>query len=271
MMDTEDFDQTVGDDELFAGLRRSVGSVAMTTSTAEVVALGRRTRTRHRMAGAGIGTGVAAVVAAVGVLAPSAGTGAGSTSGDRAQGANTSQSAQTLDIRDVGFTLQKRDGVVDLTVAEVFDPAKLKAALDKAGVKNDVQEVAGPADPKTEKHCAVAPGVERDEKAMSEALTYPELAKAGIVPTPGRDFMAALLNPSERRTKPSAGAKTGGGSTDQSVMVEFHLDRIPAGDVVSVVLFKHSVTSLIGARIMTGMPGECVLVPGRPQPPNTLF
>ena len=54
-----------------------MAGVTLAISTADVVALGRRTRNRRRAVAAGIGTSAAAIVAAIGVLAPSAGTGTG--------------------------------------------------------------------------------------------------------------------------------------------------------------------------------------------------
>jgi len=74
-MSIDDIEQTGADDDLFAGLHRSVAGATMTTSAADVVALGRRTRTRHRAVAAGVGTSMAALVAAIGVLAPTGGSG----------------------------------------------------------------------------------------------------------------------------------------------------------------------------------------------------
>lgn len=154
-MSPDDFDfdtlTTPGDDAILAGLHRSVAGAAMTTSVADVVALGRRTRTRHRAVAAGIGTGAAAVVAAIGMLAPSAGTGTGSGSGSGsggvpnavAQGAvsttmpttGTSATGEILTIQEAGFSLEEHaDGTVLLSLSDIFDPAKLQAALDRAGI-----------------------------------------------------------------------------------------------------------------------------------------
>ncbi|WP_194900137.1 hypothetical protein, partial [Catenulispora pinisilvae] len=77
-MSTDDMDALApGDEELLNGLHRSVAGATLATSAADVVALGRRTRTRNRAVAAGIGTSAAAIVAAIGVLAPSGGAGAG--------------------------------------------------------------------------------------------------------------------------------------------------------------------------------------------------
>jgi hypothetical protein len=125
-MSTDDFDTLApGDEELLAGLHRSVAGAALTAGTADVVALGRRMRNRRRAVAAGIGTSAAAIVAAIGVLAPSAGTGTGG--------------GRDLTIRDAGFTMREHsDGTVFLTVDQAFSPTLLQAALDKAGVPSAV-------------------------------------------------------------------------------------------------------------------------------------
>ena len=46
--DPEDFGDMIDDEEVFAGLRRSVAGATLTTSVADVTALGRRTRKRRR-------------------------------------------------------------------------------------------------------------------------------------------------------------------------------------------------------------------------------
>lgn len=134
----EAFDATIDDEEVIAGLRRSVAGATLTTSIADVTALGRRTRNRHRAIAAGIGTSAAALVAAVGVLAPSAGTPAGSADAG---------SATVLKIQDAGFTLEEHgDGTVLLTFLQAMDPKKLQAAMDKAGISADIQRVPIPDD-----------------------------------------------------------------------------------------------------------------------------
>jgi len=162
----------------------------------------------------------------------------------RGQGTKVSQNAVTLDIQEAGFTLQKHvDGVVDLTMQEVFDPAKLKVALTEAGIKSDVQQVALPADwhDKTPMDCAASPGVERDEKASEAALDRH--------PVPG--------------SKP--------------YLYEFRPGQLPAADVVSLVRFdyldsaKHQ-KSVSMLTILTGMPGPCTPVPaGSPEATRTRF
>ena len=131
--DPDGFDTTIDEEEILAGLRHSVAGATLTTSVADVTALGRRTRNRHRAIAAGIGTSAAALVAAVGVLAPSAGTSAGSTNAGR---------ATVLKIQDAGFTLEEHgDGTVVLTLSEALNPDKLQAALDKAGISADIQRI----------------------------------------------------------------------------------------------------------------------------------
>jgi hypothetical protein len=222
-MSIDDIEQTGADDDLFAGLHRSVAGATMTTSAADVVALGRRTRTRHRAVAAGVGTSMAALVAAIGVLAPTGGSG-------------------TTVVQDVGFTIQKgADGSVDVAVHDAFDPVVIKAALDKAGVKNDVQVVHLPADwdwkGGTIPDCAATPGAKRDPRVNEEA---------------------AKKHSSAPRLKIS----TGDGSY-------FVFPVFPAGDVVAVVRFyphdpvvgSNSMPYLNGITALTGMPGKCVPVP----------
>ncbi|WP_194907163.1 hypothetical protein [Catenulispora rubra] len=272
MINTEDFDDMIDDEEVFAGLRRSVAGATLPTSAADVAVLGRRTRNRHRALAAGIGTSAAALVAAVGVLAPSAGTGAGGTS--------TAKNPVTLDIQDAGFTLQKHaDGVVDLTMQEVFDPAKLQAALTKAGIKSDVQDVRMPSDwpAMTPIDCAASAGVERDEKAISEAL---ENTPHGMPPNLGPGGQARrvpnLDAPSVPRGPGSSGPAitkpTGEGSP---VLYEFRPGTLPAEDVVALFRFdftgkaEHRMSMLV---ILTGMPGKCVPVPaGSPEAMKSRF
>lgn len=261
----EGFDDAIDDEEVLAGLRRSVAGATLATSAADVAALGRRTRNRHRALAAGIGTSAAALVAAVGVLAPSAGTGAGAATNAQGQ----SGSAVTLDIQDAGFTLQKHaDGVVDLTMQEVFDPAELKAALNKAGIKSDVQEVSMPADwdVRTPVDCAATPGVERDEKVITEALeNTPHGMPADLGPGGQARRVPNLEAPSVPRGPGSSGPAitkpAGGGSP---VLYEFRPGQFPATDVVALIRLdyggsaKHQVSML---DILTGMPGKCVPVP----------
>jgi len=240
-MNTDDYDTlTPDDEELLAGLRRSTAGATLATSAADVVALGRRTRNRHRAVAAGIGTSAAAIVAAVGVLAPSAGS-------------------RTLTIQQAGFTLQKHsNGVVDLTVQDVFDPAALRAALDKAGIRSDVQQVSLPADwdDRTPVDCAARPGVERDEKAMTEALmNAPHEPDPAVLPGPGSAQQAVKILPH-------------GGS---GVLYEFRPGQPPAGDVVTLIRFDHSLgagktRSFSMIEILTGELDHCTPVPaGSPQ------
>jgi hypothetical protein len=152
-MSTEDFDTlTPGDEEVLAGLHRSVAGATLATSAADVVALGRRTRNRHRAVAAGIGTSAAAIVAAIGVLAPSAGSGAGATTNAVAQKAvtpgtervvttpgtekaTTTPAVQTLNVQEAGFSVEeKADGTVHLTITQIIDPAVIQSVLEKAGV-----------------------------------------------------------------------------------------------------------------------------------------
>jgi hypothetical protein len=252
-MNTEEFDEMIGDEEVFAGLRRSVAGASLATSAADVAAFGRRTRNRHRALAAGIGTSAAALVAAIGVLAPSAGTGAGGAPNAQAQGTKVSQSAVTLDIQEAGFTLRKHaDGVVDLTMSDVFDPAKLRAALDKAGIKNDFQEVKMPADwvDKTPVDCAATPGVERDEKAITEGLeNVPNVSRADVPPEPGSQGQAIKSLPTDGRSP---------------VLYEFRPGQFPATDVVALVRLDYGDSAKERAPmldILTGMPGTCVPVP----------
>lgn len=170
-MSTDDFDTLApGDEEVFAGLRRSVGGATLPAGAADVVALGRRTRNRHRAVAAGIGTGAAALVAAIGVLAPSAGTGAGTNAAGRGIVAPTSSGkpaatpggAQPLDIQEAGFSLKEQgDGTLDLAVKDLLDPAVLQSVLDKAGVPSVilVQEVPAGWDYSLGLRCTPEPGV----------------------------------------------------------------------------------------------------------------
>ena len=113
-----------GDDELFAGLHRSVAGATLSTSVADVEALGRRARRRHRAALAGVGTTAAALVAAVAVLAPPGSGGAS---------------------RDVGFTIEHRaDGTIDLTLEQSLNPQALQQAMDDAGIATDIQTIKVP-------------------------------------------------------------------------------------------------------------------------------
>lgn len=126
-MSTDDFDSldtlTSEEDELLAGLHRSVAGARMAADAADVVALGRRTRNRHRAVAAGIGTTALAIVAAVGMPASSP----------------HSSGGQLLNIQDAGFTLEEHaDGTVALSVRDAFDPAKLHAALDRAGIPSAI-------------------------------------------------------------------------------------------------------------------------------------
>jgi hypothetical protein len=175
-MTTDDFDSigpgdTIGpgDEELLAGLHRSVAGVTLAVGTADVVALGRRTRNRRRAVAAGIGTSAAAIVAAIGVLAPSASTGTGTGTGSgtgavqnaapqKAVTPGTEKAAttpattpgtektttptpptpgavQTLNIQETGFSLEeKADGTVHLSITQISDPAVVQSVLAKAGV-----------------------------------------------------------------------------------------------------------------------------------------
>jgi hypothetical protein len=144
-MSTDDFDTlTPDDDEVLAGLHRSVSGATMTTSAADVVALGRRTRNRHRVVAAGIGTSAAALVAAIGMLAPSTGSG---TPNAVAQGAVSTVPASTagssadrlMNIQEAGFSLVEHSaGVFTLKLDDVFDAAKLRGVLDQAGVPSAI-------------------------------------------------------------------------------------------------------------------------------------
>ena len=144
-MNTEDFDTLApGDQELFAGLHRSVAGATLGVGTADVVALGRRTRNRHRAVAAGIGTSAVAAVAAVGLLASSPETGVHTGSARIAtapqkpvgtSASTASTGSQTLDIQEAGFSLKTHaDGTVYLTFQQLFDPVVLQSALEKAGV-----------------------------------------------------------------------------------------------------------------------------------------
>ncbi|MEY9862390.1 hypothetical protein ABH935_008035 [Catenulispora sp. GAS73] len=149
----EGSDDAIDDEEVFAGLRRSVAGATLATSAADVAALGRRTRNRHRALAAGIGTSAAALVAAVGVLAPSAGTGTGPvlnappqkavtpgaertvTTPGTETAATKPGTVQTLNVQEAGFSMEeKADGTVHLTITQIIDPAVIQSVLEKAGV-----------------------------------------------------------------------------------------------------------------------------------------
>ncbi|ACU77578.1 hypothetical protein Caci_8763 [Catenulispora acidiphila DSM 44928] len=182
-MSTEDFDTMAPDDEeLFAGLHRSVAGATLPTSTADVVALGRRTRTRHRAVAAGIGTSAAAIVAAIGVLAPSAGTGSGTGAAPNAAvvpnavsttaTGTASGGAQTLDIQEAGFSVQEQaDGTVHLTLKVITDPAGLQSVLSTAGIPAVVQVEQVPEGWNLSRgiQCTPDPGV-RDAGAVGAAV-----------------------------------------------------------------------------------------------------
>lgn len=160
-MTTDDFDTIgPGDEELLAGLHRSVAGVTLAVGTADVVALGRRSRNRRRAVAAGIGTSAAAIVAAIGVLAPSASTGTGPVQNAAPQKAvtpgtekaattpattpgtekttptpPTPGAVQTLNIQETGFSLEeKADGTVHLSITQIVDPTIVQSVLEKAGV-----------------------------------------------------------------------------------------------------------------------------------------
>ena len=139
---SEGFDDTIEDEEVLAGLRSSVAGATLAVGVADVTALGRRTRNRHRAVAAGIGTSAAALVAAIGVLAPSAGTGAGTATNAAGPGqaavttsTTSSSGGLVLNIQEAGFSLEEHaDGTVLLSLSDAFDPAKLQAAMDRAGI-----------------------------------------------------------------------------------------------------------------------------------------
>ncbi|GAA1975397.1 hypothetical protein [Catenulispora subtropica] len=222
------------DGELYAGLRRSVAGATLTTSAADVVALGRRTRNRHRAVAAGVGTGMAAVVAAIGVLVP------GSGAGDRTGAATpppTSPTAprvqaprvQALSVQDAGFTLEARtDGTVTMAIMDAFDPVKLQAALDKAGVPAAVQRVSVSADEGGFSGCAPTPGVGSDHKATRVVIQSNTRQKEGVT-------------------------------------ITIRGDEMPAGDVLSLVRIDYvrpgsakPERSLGMLDVLTGRPGKCV-------------
>jgi len=237
-MSIDDFDRTGSDeDELFERLHRSLAGASLTTSAADVVALGRRSRNRHRALAVGIGTSAAAVVAAIGVLGPSAGIGSGSAPHNTAQGANTTRGAgttdasggaQTLDIQEAGFTLEaKGDGTVQLSMREVFDPDKLQAALARVGIPADIRRVTLPARPDGYLECAPTPGVTADTRAVGAMTKLP------------------------------------GSDNDAEPTLVFRPAALPAGDVVALTMFvgadgKPHYSQL---SIMTGRSGPCHLVP----------
>ncbi|NUP46876.1 MAG: hypothetical protein HOW97_06110 [Catenulispora sp.] len=185
MTTVDDIEPTGPDDEeLFAGLHRSVAGAAMTTSVAEVEALGRRARKRHRALQAGIGTSAAALVAAVAVLAP---TTDGGSSGS-ARGLTTATGrplalGQTLNIQEAGFSLSsKGDGKVTLSIKEVVDAARIQAALASIGISNRVERVTVPAN--------LDRGVPYCEPRSGEQLIDPDPSSIdnGLIPL-GRDGM----------------------------------------------------------------------------------
>ena len=136
------------DEELFAGLHRSVAGAAMTTSVADVEALGRRTRRRHRAALAGVGTSAAALVAAVAMLASTTDTGSGTAPVRGVTMATGKRLApgQTVDIQEAGFSLRsKGDGKVTLSISEVVDADKIQAALASIGISSRVERITVPA------------------------------------------------------------------------------------------------------------------------------
>ena len=160
-----------------------MAGATLAVGTADVVALGRRTRTRHRALAAGIGTSAAVIVAAIGVLAPSAGTGGGSgaapnaigapnTAGPTATGTTSGGGAQTLNIQEAGFSMEEHaDGTVHLTIREVTDPAVLQSLLTKAGIPSVVLVQQVPAGWNMERgiQCQPDPGV-HDVGAVGAAV-----------------------------------------------------------------------------------------------------
>ncbi|MFL6111453.1 MAG: hypothetical protein ACJ786_08890 [Catenulispora sp.] len=235
-MSIDDLDRIeAGDEDLFEGLHRAVADATMTTSVTDVVALGRRTRNRHRALAAGIGTSAVAVVAAVGMLAPSAGSRGGSAPGAAIQGPDSgrqqpvttgtaSGGARPLRIQDAGFTLVKKaDGTVELTVAEIFDPDKLQAAMDQAGIPADIQQLPAPNETDGYPSCKPTPGVTSDMSMDKEMF---------------------------REMSPNGGGK-----------LVFNAAKLPAGDVVSLMWFASSDGRHYGTfSIVTGRPQKCVVV-----------
>lgn len=246
-MSTDDFDttSTPGDDDLLAGLHRSVAGAAMTTSAADVVALGRRTRNRHRAVAAGIGTGAAAVVAAIGMLAPSAGSGAGSADAagtapnamaQRAVTSTTgttapSSGAQLLNIQEAGFSLEEHaDGTVLLSLTDAFDPAKLQAAMDQAGIPAAilVRQLPDSWDPKQVLiRCTPDPGVH---------IVGPDVDKILTDFTPGA-----------------------------SPKLKFNKSEIPAGDYVTLERFE-SHGRIVGGSFSIKVGRQTTCVPERWNP-----
>jgi hypothetical protein len=233
-MSTEDFDTlTPGDEEVLAGLHRSVAGATLATSAADVVALGRRTRNRHRAVAAGIGTSAAAIVAAIGVLAPSAGSGAGTNAAGRAavpattpgKVATTPGGAQTLDIQEAGFTLQEHaDGKVFVFIGDAFDPVRLRAALDKAGVPSAILVQPFPAGWDISKgiQCTPDPGVTDATRAVDlKVIKYP---RPGV-----------------------------------SRYLEIDKSAIPAGDFLTLTEFQYAHGGGMGTfRVMVGRQTTCV-------------
>lgn len=168
MMSIDDIERAEPDDEeLFAGLHRSVAGAALTTSTADVVALGHRVRRRRRTMLAGLGTSAAALVAAVGVLAPATG-------GGRSQ--------------NVGFTMEHRaDGGIELTLSQSLDPVALQNAMDDAGITTDIQVVKVPDSWDVGKgvECVRTPGVTR--VSPTDAVT------TGVLPNGKHDYSKTVI------------------------------------------------------------------------------
>jgi hypothetical protein len=239
-------DSTDIDTDILDALGGTFAGQRMTTSLDTVVARGRKTRNRHRAIGAGIGTSAAALVAAIGVLAPSSGgaaavhpaigTGAPVTSATSA----TASSPKAIDIESAGFSLKSNaNGTLSLTLQQLFDPKALKGALDEAGIKADVQ-LTELADNNLMVRCKPTPGIE-------------ELPSKQV-----------FLGPSG--TSPNA--------------ITIVPSAIPAGAVLSFHQFVHykpgdpkrlPEAATIGPRMFTGMPDKCVVEPdpNLPMPKNS--
>jgi hypothetical protein len=143
---------------------------SMTTSLDSVVARGRRTRNRHRAVAAGIGTSAAALVAAIGVLAPSSGGPAGPAVASGVTGATAAATSQNpvvvqkggVDIENASFSVHTNaDQTVLVTILDkqIFDVAALREAVTAAGIPADVRELTPPYDNKRSYQCKATPGV----------------------------------------------------------------------------------------------------------------
>jgi hypothetical protein len=146
------------DAQVLGTLSGTFAGAGMTTGLEDVVARGRRFRARNRAVAAGVGTSAAALVAAIGVLAPSGGAGAGGQQADTQHTTVTTQRSG-IDIESAGFSVKSTgEHRVDISIATIFDVSALRAALAEAGVPADVQLIDPPRDDRPYQ-CAMPAGI----------------------------------------------------------------------------------------------------------------